>query len=33
VSGESFPILWSIVGAAQFVAVLHLMSRRRWARN
>jgi len=33
VSGESFPILWSIVGAALFVAVLHLMSRRRWARN
>jgi uncharacterized membrane protein YeaQ/YmgE (transglycosylase-associated protein family) len=34
VSGESFPIVWSIVGAAIFVAFLHLMSgRRRWARN
>ena len=32
VSGESFPILWSIVGAALFVALLHLASgRRRWA--
>ena len=33
VSGHSFPILWSIVGAALFVAALHLMSGRRWARN
>ena len=31
-SGESFPILWSIIGAALFVALLHLMSGRRWAR-
>ena len=33
VSGQSFPIVWSIVGAALFVALLHLMSGRRWARN
>jgi uncharacterized membrane protein YeaQ/YmgE (transglycosylase-associated protein family) len=32
VSGESFPILWSIVGAALFVALLHLVSGRRWGR-
>ena len=25
-----FPILWSIIGAALFVAVIHLFSRRRW---
>jgi len=31
VSGQSFPIVWSIVGAALCVAVLHLMSGRRWA--
>ncbi len=30
--GQSFPILWSIVGAALFVALLHLISGRRWAR-
>ena len=30
VSGQSFPILWSIVGAALFVALLHLLSGRRW---
>ncbi len=31
-SGQSFPILWSIIGAALFVALLHLVSgRRRWA--
>jgi len=30
-SGQSFPILWSIIGAALFVALLHLISgRRRW---
>jgi len=30
-SGQSFPILWSIIGAALFVALLHLGSgRRRW---
>jgi uncharacterized membrane protein YeaQ/YmgE (transglycosylase-associated protein family) len=32
VSGEAFPIVWSIVGAALFVALLHLMSGRRWVR-
>ena len=26
VSGQSFPILWSMIGAALFVALLHLMS-------
>ena len=25
-----FPILWSIIGAALFVALIHLVSRRRW---
>jgi len=30
VSGQSFPIVWSIVGAALCVAVLHLLSGRRW---
>ena len=29
VSGQSFPIVWSIVGAALFVALLHLVSGRR----
>jgi uncharacterized membrane protein YeaQ/YmgE (transglycosylase-associated protein family) len=29
VSGHPFPVLWSIIGAALFVAVLHLISRRR----
>ncbi|MFN7987346.1 MAG: GlsB/YeaQ/YmgE family stress response membrane protein [Thermoanaerobaculia bacterium] len=28
-AGQTFPILWSIVGSALFVAVLHLFSRRR----
>jgi uncharacterized membrane protein YeaQ/YmgE (transglycosylase-associated protein family) len=28
VSGHSFPVLWSIIGAALFVAVIHLISRR-----
>jgi prepilin-type N-terminal cleavage/methylation domain-containing protein len=32
VSGQAFPIVWSIVGAALFVALLHLLSGRRWAR-
>lgn len=32
VNGHAFPILWSIVGAALFVALLHLLSGRRWAR-
>ena len=33
VEGRAFPILWSIVGAALFVAVIHLISggpRRSW---
>jgi uncharacterized membrane protein YeaQ/YmgE (transglycosylase-associated protein family) len=30
VGGHSFPVLWAIVGAALFVALLHLISRRRW---
>jgi uncharacterized membrane protein YeaQ/YmgE (transglycosylase-associated protein family) len=29
VSGESFPILWSIIGSAVFVATLHLLTTRR----
>jgi uncharacterized membrane protein YeaQ/YmgE (transglycosylase-associated protein family) len=32
-SGQTFPILWSIIGAAVFVALLHLMSGRSFARN
>jgi uncharacterized membrane protein YeaQ/YmgE (transglycosylase-associated protein family) len=32
VGGQPFPIVWSIVGAALFVALLHLMSGRRWVR-
>jgi uncharacterized membrane protein YeaQ/YmgE (transglycosylase-associated protein family) len=31
ISGRPFPILWSIIGAALFVALLHLLSGRRWA--
>jgi uncharacterized membrane protein YeaQ/YmgE (transglycosylase-associated protein family) len=33
VSGQSFPIVWSIVGAAVCVAVLHLLSGPRWVRS
>ena len=33
VSGQPFPIVWSIVGAALFVALLHLVSGRRWVRS
>lgn len=29
VGGHPFPVLWSIIGAALFVAILHLVSRRR----
>ena len=29
IAGESFPIIWSIIGAAIFVAVLSLFTRRR----
>lgn len=28
IGGQAFPILWSIIGAALFVALLHLVSRR-----
>ncbi len=29
IGGHSFPVLWSIIGAAIFVAIIHLVSRRR----
>ena len=29
IGGHPFPILWSIIGAALFVAIVHLFSRRR----
>jgi uncharacterized membrane protein YeaQ/YmgE (transglycosylase-associated protein family) len=29
INGQSFPVLWSIIGAAVFVAIVHLVSRRR----
>jgi uncharacterized membrane protein YeaQ/YmgE (transglycosylase-associated protein family) len=29
ISGHSFPVLWSIIGAALFVAIIHLISWRR----
>jgi uncharacterized membrane protein YeaQ/YmgE (transglycosylase-associated protein family) len=29
VGGHPFPVLWSIIGAALFVALIHLISRRR----
>ena len=29
ISGHPFPMLWSIIGAALFVAILHLFYRRR----
>jgi uncharacterized membrane protein YeaQ/YmgE (transglycosylase-associated protein family) len=35
-NGQSFPIVWSIIGAALFVALLHLLTgsgRRRWIGN
>jgi uncharacterized membrane protein YeaQ/YmgE (transglycosylase-associated protein family) len=28
IAGQSFPVLWSIIGAALFVAIIHLISRR-----
>jgi uncharacterized membrane protein YeaQ/YmgE (transglycosylase-associated protein family) len=31
ISGHSFPVLWSIIGAALFVAFIHLISRRSFA--
>ena len=30
IGGHPFPVLWSIIGAAVFVAIIHLFSRRRW---
>lgn len=30
IGGHPFPVLWSIIGAALFVALIHLVSRRRW---
>jgi uncharacterized membrane protein YeaQ/YmgE (transglycosylase-associated protein family) len=30
VAGHRFPIVWSIVGAALFVAILHLFTRPKW---
>lgn len=33
VGGQAFPIVWSIIGAALFVGLLHLLSGRRWARG
>lgn len=29
IGGQSYPVLWSIVGAAVFVAIIHLISGRR----
>ncbi len=29
VGGHRFPVLWSIIGASLFVAIIHLFSRRR----
>lgn len=29
IGGQPFPVLWSILGAALFVAIIHLISRRR----
>ncbi|HEX9800539.1 MAG TPA: GlsB/YeaQ/YmgE family stress response membrane protein [Thermoanaerobaculia bacterium] len=28
IGGQPFPVLWSIIGAALFVAIVHLFSRR-----
>ena len=30
IGGQPFPVLWSIIGAALFVAIIHLFSRRNW---
>ncbi len=29
IGGQTFPILWSIIGATLFVAIIHVFSRRR----
>ncbi|KAA0256432.1 GlsB/YeaQ/YmgE family stress response membrane protein [Acidobacteria bacterium ACD] len=28
-AGQAFPVLWAVIGSALFVAVVHLISRRR----
>jgi uncharacterized membrane protein YeaQ/YmgE (transglycosylase-associated protein family) len=30
VGGANFPVIWSIIGSALFVALINLISRRRW---
>jgi uncharacterized membrane protein YeaQ/YmgE (transglycosylase-associated protein family) len=30
IGGESFPIIWSIIGSALFVAILNALARRWW---
>jgi uncharacterized membrane protein YeaQ/YmgE (transglycosylase-associated protein family) len=30
IGGQPFPILWSMIGAALVVAIIHLFSRRSW---
>lgn len=30
IGGESFPVIWAIIGSALFVAVLSLIAGRRW---
>jgi uncharacterized membrane protein YeaQ/YmgE (transglycosylase-associated protein family) len=30
IGGESFPIIWSIIGSALFVAIINLLARRWW---
>ncbi|HZS04175.1 MAG TPA: GlsB/YeaQ/YmgE family stress response membrane protein [Blastocatellia bacterium] len=32
IGGQSFPIIWSILGSAVFVAILGLLTRSRWSR-
>lgn len=29
IGGQSYPVLWSIIGAAVFVAIIHVISGRR----
>jgi len=30
IGGESFPVVWAIIGSAVFVAVISLIAGRRW---
>jgi uncharacterized membrane protein YeaQ/YmgE (transglycosylase-associated protein family) len=30
IGGHRFPVLWSIIGATIFVAIIHLVSRQKW---